>query len=62
MLRILDTSRMLTLRLPAKWVALILLLGVSATTSAALLVNARAEESADKKDARPQTDDVLAAA
>lgn len=61
-LRILDTSRVLTLRLPVKWVALILLLGISATTSAALLVNVRAEGPADKKDARPQTDDVLTAA
>ncbi|QGQ26134.1 hypothetical protein F1728_27165 [Gimesia benthica] len=61
-LRILDSTRVLTLRLPMKWVALILLLGVSATTSAALLVNARAEGSVEKEDARPQTDDVLAAA
>ncbi|QDT43686.1 Regulatory protein BlaR1 [Gimesia alba] len=40
-LRIMDSSRSLTLRLPAKWVALIVILGISATTSAALIVNTR---------------------
>ncbi|MCA9015000.1 MAG: hypothetical protein KDA77_06665, partial [Planctomycetaceae bacterium] len=40
-MRIMDTSRSLTLRLSAKWVVLITLLGISATTSAALMVNTR---------------------
>lgn len=56
-LRILDTSRVLTLRLPVKWGALILLLGVSATTSAALLVTTPAEESAPQQDAPAQSDE-----
>ncbi|MBN69609.1 MAG: hypothetical protein CME32_10050 [Gimesia sp.] len=56
-LRILDTSRVLTLRLPVKWGALILLLGISATTSAALLVTTRAEESAPQQDAPAQSDE-----
>tara|TARA_R110002095_G_scaffold188226_2_gene165526 strand:+ start:29425 stop:31404 length:1980 start_codon:yes stop_codon:yes gene_type:complete len=42
-LRIMDSSRSLTLRLPAKWVALIVVLGITATASAALIVNARTE-------------------
>jgi len=46
-LRILDSSRSLTLRLPAKWVILITLLGISATASAALIVNARPESVID---------------
>ncbi|QDV51796.1 M56 family metallopeptidase [Gimesia fumaroli] len=40
-MRIMDSSRSLTLRLPARWVALIAVLGITATASAALIVNAR---------------------
>ncbi|QDT28420.1 Regulatory protein BlaR1 [Gimesia panareensis] len=61
-LRILDSSRVLTLRLPMKWVALILVLGFFVTTSAAVLVNARADGSVEKEDAGAQTDEDLAAA
>ncbi len=55
-LRILDSSRSLTLRLPAKWVILITLLGISATASAALIVNARPESDLDNTATVSQSD------
>lgn len=54
-LRILDSTRSLTLRLNTGWIVMIVLLGISATTSAALLINARSVTVAEEQDKFSET-------
>ncbi|QDT92221.1 M56 family metallopeptidase [Gimesia algae] len=55
-LRIMDSSRSPTLRLPARWVVLIAVMGITVTASAALIVNARTSASEEKITSRSQID------
>lgn len=61
-MRIMDSSRSLTLRMPTRWVVLIALLGITATASAALIVNARTESDPEHTTTVSQPDKELPSA